>query len=721
MDSKFDFGKLEGDIYAKWEKAKAFTPKIEKGKQPFTIIMPPPNAYDQLHIGHALEVALQDVMIRFHRLQGEPTLWLPGADHAGLASQVFFEKELIKTQGKSRHDLGREKFVTELAKSQIVKMQDTKNQLKKIGASCDWTRFKYTLDSDVSEAVAHTFKKMYDEGLIYRGNKVINWSPKSQTGLSDLEVEHFDIEGELTSIKYPIKGGCEIVVATTRPETMLGDTAVAVNPKDKRYKALVGKTVLLPLMQREIPIIADAYVDMKFGTGAVKVTPAHDPNDFEMGRRHDLPMIGVIDKFSKITAEGGKYAGMKVGEARERVLQDLRDLGLVVDTKKFVHSVPHSERSGEPVEQLLSEQWFVKIAPLATPAIAAVKAGKIKFLTKRFERDYFNWMGNIHDWNISRQVWWGHRVPVWYCGNQTGQVKSEKLKVKSGGRDDFIVAAEKPKKCPVCGKCEMVQDEDTLDTWFSSGLWPFTTLGWPQKTADFKYFYPTSVMAPGWDIIFFWVARMIMMGLYCTKQVPFKEVYLHGLVRDGEGKKISRSKGNTIDPLEMVDRYGADALRMGLMMGMAIGGDTNISEDKIRGFRNFANKVWNAARFIHLQDAKPMEIDKAKLTTADKKLVSEFKKKAGEITKLLKDYQIGLAGEEIYQYFWHSFCDESIENAKPALYGDDESAKASAIATLNYILKNSLIMLHPFVPFVTEAVWQELYEGQLISATWPKF
>ncbi|MDD5606033.1 MAG: valine--tRNA ligase [Patescibacteria group bacterium] len=703
MDSKFDFRQLESKLYQKWEKSGAFSPKIDKKKKPFCIIMPPPNAYDKLHIGHALFVTLEDIMVRYHRLLGEPTLWLPGADHAATASQIFFEQKL-RGEGRSRHDLGRDKFNAELMTWMLEQRETMEGQLKVLGASCDWTRKKFTLDEDVSRAVVYTFKRMYEEGLIYRGKRVINWSPKSQTGLSDLEVIYQEVEGELTLIKYPLKGGGEIVVATTRPETMLGDTAVAVNPKDKRYKEMVGKTVILPLMNREIPVVADDYVDMKFGTGAVKVTPAHDPNDFEIGQRHNLEQIEVIGKDARITEAGGKYAGMKVTEARESVAEDLDKLGLLVERKKFVHSVPHSERTKEPVEQLLSEQWFVKVGPLAKPAIEAVKRGKIKMLPKRFEKIYFNWMENIRDWNISRQLWWGHRIPVYYLADD---------KSKYTVAFDAKVAEQE-----LGGK--VVQEEDTLDTWFSSGLWPFTTLGWPEKSQDFEYFYPTTVMETGHEIIFFWVARMIMLGLYCTGEIPFELVYFNGIVRDKENQKISRSKGNVIDPIEMVDKYGADALRMGLMMGTAAGQDTHVDEDKIRAHRNFANKIWNAARFISMQDASPQAIDKVDLTKEDKAFIKEFNGIVKQVTKEMNKYAIAQAGDTLYQYFWHQFCDVVIENSKPALYGDDDRQKSSAVATLNYILKNSLVMLHPFVPFVTEAVWQELYEGDLIVASWPK-
>jgi len=715
MDSKFDFKKLEEKIYQNWEKSGAFTPKIEKGKKPYTIIMPPPNAYDQLHIGHALFVTLEDIMIRYHRLKGEPTLWLPGADHAGIASQVFFEKILKKEEGKSRHDLGREEFTKRLREFVLGKRDIMENQLRRLGASCDWTRNKFTLDSDVSEAIYHTFKKMYDEGLIYRGERIINWCPRCATGLSDLEVEYQDTEGQLTYIKYPLKGSDGFVtVATTRPETMLGDTAVAVNPKDKRYKDLVGKILILPLINREIPVVADDIVDMGFGTGAVKVTPAHDPTDFDIGEKHNLERPLVIGQDAKMTEAAGRYAGLKVLEARGKILEDLGKAGLIEKQTKHDHRVGHCDRCKETVEPMASKQWFVKIAPLAKPAIEAVKSGKIKFIPKRFEKIYFNWMENIRDWNISRQLWWGHQIPVWYC--QTGRIKNEELRMKN--ESNFVVSKDRPKQCPFCKKCEMVQEEDTLDTWFSSGLWPFTTLGWPSMSEDFKYFYPTTVMETGYEIIFFWVARMIMLGLYCTGKIPFGLVYLNGIVRDKDNQKISKSKGNVIDPIDMVDKYGADALRMGLMMGTAPGNDTHVDEDKIRAYRNFANKIWNAARFINMKVPDVKAVDKMSLGAADAKILEEFTEIIEKATKELDKYEIGQAGDTLYQYFWHRFCDECIEEAKPRL--DDDNAKESTGAALAYILKNCLVMLHPFVPFVTEAVWQELYEGQLIEANWPQ-
>ncbi|MFA5010127.1 MAG: valine--tRNA ligase [Patescibacteria group bacterium] len=726
MDKSFNFIDLEKKIYHLWEETGAFTPKIEEGKKPYTIIMPPPNAYDQLHIGHALFVTVEDIMIRYHRLKGEPTLWLPGADHAGLGSQVFFDKLLQKERGISRFELGREKFVEELGRHMDEKRKIMENQLRALGASCDWSRSKFTLDPDVSHAVYYTFKKMYDEGLIYRGERIVNWCSKCATGLSDLEVEHQEVEGQLAYIKYPLADGSGFVtVATTRPETMLGDTAVAVNPDDKRYKEVVGKMVKLPLTDREIPVIADEAVDKEFGTGAVKVTPAHDPTDFEIGQRHNLPLMSVIDDRNKMTEAAGSYAGMKVGEAREKVLADLQEQSLIEKQVKHIHSVGHCVKCGTILEPKVSKQWFVKIAPLAKPALAAVKTGKIKFIPERFEKIYSNWMENIRDWNISRQVWWGHRVPVWYCKNQTGIMSNVQCPMSNGGEEEFVVAETRPEKCPICGKCEMKQDEDTLDTWFSSGLWPFTTLGWPEKTADFKYFYPTTMMETAYDIIFFWVARMIMMGLYCTGEVPFETVFFNGLVRDNHGQKISKSKGNVIDPLVMVEKYGADALRMGLIAGTAAGNDTNISEDKIRAYRNFANKIWNAARFmsgIKNQESRikgwTVGITDVALNERDREVLKEFDEAAAEMTKMMEKYQLGQAGEFIYDYFWHTFCDKIIEEYKDQL--EDENRKEAASAVLHHVLRNALVLLHPFVPFATEAVWMELYEGQLISARWPK-
>ncbi|MBU1083323.1 valine--tRNA ligase, partial [Patescibacteria group bacterium] len=570
MEKQFKPGDAEAKIYERWEESGLFTPDIQPDKKPYTIIMPPPNAYDQLHIGHALFVTIEDVLVRYHRMKGEPTLWLPGADHAGIASQVFFEKILKEERQMSRFDLGKEKFIEELGEFVSRKREIMENQLRRLGASCDWTRKKFTLDPDVSEAVVHTFKKMHDEGLIYRGEKIINWCPRCATGLSDLEVEHKEKEGKLTYIKYPVVGeSSHIIVATTRPETMLGDSAVVVSPIDARYKSMIGKLVEVPLTGRQVSVVADEAVDPEFGTGAVKVTPAHDPTDFEIGQRHQLPKIVVIGEDGKMTSEAGVYAGLKAKTARIKIVDDLKALSLIEKEEDYLHNVGRCERCKAGVEPLISKQWFVKIQPLAKAAIEAVRDGSIKFVPKRFEKIYFNWMENIHDWNVSRQLWWGHGVPVYYAASDA---------------DKLVVAGSEAEAEKLLGE-KVVKDPDTLDTWFSSGLWPFTTLGWPKETPDYKYFYPTTVMETGWDIIFFWVARMIMMGIYCTGKVPFETVYLNGLVRDKTGQKISKSKGNVINPIEMIDKYGTDALRLGLLMGTAAGNDTSVSEEKIRGYR----------------------------------------------------------------------------------------------------------------------------------------
>ncbi|MFH0912559.1 MAG: valine--tRNA ligase [Patescibacteria group bacterium] len=697
----FEHQRVEADIYAKWEQSGLFTPKIDPSKKPYTIIMPPPNAYDQLHIGHALFVAIEDIMVRYHRLKGEPTLWLPGADHAALASQIFFEKILKEEKGLTKYDLGREEFIKQLGEHISANREMMESQLRRLGASCDWTRKKFTLDEDVSYAVRYTFKKMYDDGLLYRGERAVNWCPRCETFLSDLEVDHKDSAGQLTYIKYPIKGEANkfIVVATTRPETMLGDTAVAVNPEDKRFKDMVGKTVILPLMDREIPIIADEYVTTEFGTGAVKITPAHDLNDFEIGKRHNLPVISVIGPDLKMTAAASQFAGMKTKAAAEAIVKELQTLGLIEKIEPYQNAVSICERCKSTLEPLLSKQWFVKIKPLADPAIKAVETGEIKFIPEHFKKVYMNWMENIHDWNISRQLWWGHRIPVYYCQSNP---------------EHFVVSVDPVDQCPECGG-KTVQDEDTLDTWFSSGQWPFTTLGWPKETADFKYFYPTTMMETAYDIIFFWVARMIMMGIYCTGKIPFSYVYFNGLVRDKKGVKISRSKGNVVDPLAMVEKYGADALRLGLLAGMAPGNDSIVSEEKIRGYRNFANKIWNAARFIQMNAGMEVKLEGVKLNTEDTQIIAEFHNVIKQVTTHMDKYRLAPAGEALYEYFWHQFCDQYIESAKNRLKTDQ-----SAEATLHYILKNCLIMLHPFVPFVTEAVWQEFYPGLLLGEKWPR-
>lgn len=708
ITGNYNFQQEESGIYLDWEKSGVFTPTIAPGKTPFTIIMPPPNANGQLHTGHAMVITLEDILCRFHRMNGEPTLWLPGADHAGIMTQVVYEKKLAK-EGKSRFDLGREEFFKQTYDFCMQNKTTMEKQIRHLGASCDWTRAKFTLDPEISKAVIHTFNLLYKDGLIYRGERIINWCVRCGTTLSDLEVTHEEKDSSLWYIKYPLADDSGfITVATTRPETLLGDTAVAVNPKDARYKKLVGKSVKLPLTERTIPIIADAVIDKAFGTGAVKITPAHDPVDFEIGVRHNLPQIQVIGTYGKmLDAAGAEYAGLKVQEARDKVVAELELRGLLEKIEPHKHAVGACERCSRTVEPLVSKQWFIKVKPLAEKAIAAVRSGEIEIVPKRFEKIYFNWMENLHDWNISRQLWWGHRIPVWYC--------------EACGKE--IVAEEAPKKCP-CGSTKLKQDEDTLDTWFSSGQWPFTTLGWPAQTADYKYFYPTSVMETGSDILFFWVARMIMLGLYCTGQVPFKKVYLNGLVRDAQGQKMSKSKGNVIDPLELAGKYGTDALRMALVVGTSPGNDVNLSEPKVAAYRNFANKVWNATRYVQMAVGPDFEYNydpkKHVKTDMDEVMIKELVEVTKLTTKDLQSLAIARAGERLYEFFWHFFCDRYIENSKALL--QEEKTKESTKQVLFHTLITSLKLLHPYVPFITEACFMRLpqKEGALISASWPK-
>lgn len=706
----------QANIYALWEKGGYFEPSENPGIKPFTIIMPPPNANGALHLGHAVFVTLEDIMIRYHRMLGQPCLWLPGADHAGIQTQVVYEKELEK-RGENRFDLGREKFYKEAYSFTMENKKTMENQLRELGASCDWSREHFTLEPEISKSVYYTFKKMYEDGLIYRGKRIINWCPRCGTALSDVEVIYKDKETKLTYIKYPIADSKEhITVATTRPETMLGDTAVAVNPKDKRYKKLIGQFVILPLSSRKVPIIADKVVDIDFGTGAVKITPAHDPNDFEISERHNLEVIEVIGKDLKMTKEAGKdFEGLKYNIAREKVVEALNKLGLLEKEVPYTHAVGTCERCKSVIEPLISEQWFVKIKPLADKAMKAVKKGEITFAPKRYEKIYFNWMENIRDWCISRQIWWGHRIPVYYC-RDCGEI---------------MVEVEAPTKCK-CGSKNIEQDPDTLDTWFSSGQWPFNTLGWNEsvsegkksKSGDYERFYPTSVLETGSDILFFWVARMIMLGLYCTGKVPFREVVLHGLVRDKDKQKMSKSKGNSIDPLGMVEVYGADAIRMALVFGTGIGNDIVVSEEKIKGFRNFSTKIWNASRFIQLNLAGfkivPRGTIEHTLTAEDHWILEEFEKTAQNVTNSLAKYNFHHAAEEIYEFFWHKFCDKTIENTKERIYGEDIEAKKTAQWVLYYVLTGSLKLLHPFMPFVSEAIWQNLGEKEpLIVSNWP--
>jgi len=670
----------EPSIYRLWEKSGAFVPRIKKGKKPFVISMPPPNVTDRLHIGHALTATLQDIMIRYYRMKGEPTLWLPGTDHAGIATQNVVEKELAK-KGKTKEDLGRQKFVEKIWEW-VEEYGDTiLSQLKRLGASADWSRQRFTLDRGLSNAVNVAFNRLKRKGLIYRGKYLINWCPRCQTAVADDEVEYKEEKGFLWYIRYPLCGEKGFIeVATTRPETMLGDTAVAVHPQDERYKKLVGKKVELPLTRRKIPIVADRRVDKEFGTGAVKVTPAHDRSDYEMGLKHNLPLILVIGTDGKMTKEAGKgFAGLTIKKARERILKSLKEKHFLVKEKKYLHRVGRCYRCGTAIEPLISKQWFVKMEPLARPAIRAVEQGRIRFVPKRFEKTYFYWLRNIRDWCVSRQLWWGHRIPI-------------------------------------------PGEKDVLDTWFSSALWPFSTLGWPKKTADFEYFFPTTVMETGYDIIFFWVARMIMMSLVLTGEIPFKVVYLHGLIRDKQGRKMSKSLGNAMDPTVLIERYGADALRMSLVVGNSPGNDLKFSEKKTEGFRNFANKIWNAGRFMTLVvGAKPTGVSREELRKFAGKELVKFERTRAEITKLLENFKFSQAGEKLYEYFWHEFCDQYIETYKPYLAKTGREAKLAS-ALLHFLYSNLLKLMHPFVPFVTEAIWQKLYsqEGLLITQKWPR-
>ncbi len=721
MNKAYDPQKTEKRIYSFWEKGSWFTPEIIKGQKPFTIIMPPPNANAPLHVGHGLVITIEDVMSRYHRMVGQPSLYLPGSDHASIATQISFEKRLAK-KNINRYDLGRKKFFTRVMRFTLDNKKTIENQTRMMGASCDWTRNSFTLDPKFNEPIYTTFKKLYNDGLIYRDERMINWCPRCETALSDLEVEHKETKTKLWHIRYPLKSGKNFVtVATTRPETMLGDTAVAVNPQDKRYRKLVGKVVILPIVKRQISIIADKAIDLEFGTGAVKITPGHDPIDFELGQKHKLDIIRVIGFDGKMAKEAGKYCGLAVKEARKKVLADLEKLGLLEKEESYTHSVGCCERCKTIIEPLVSKQWFVKTKSLAKPAIEVVKSGKIKIIPKRFEKIYFNWMENIRDWCISRQLWWGHQMPVWYCGTQNlSPLQRQMNKIpETKGCGEITVAIKPPKKCPRCGKNKLIRDPDTLDTWFSSGQWPFTTLGWPKKTKDFQYFYPTSVMETGYEILFFWVARMIMLGLYSTGKVPFKVVYLHGMVRDVFGKKMSKSRPETcINPTEAIEKFGADALRMALLIGNAPGTDSSLSENKIKGMRNFANKIWNASRFV-LRDQGTAGKKKPD-HKADRWIMSELKNITKKTTDLINRYRFDLAAEELYHFFWHTFCDQYIEMTK------DRRDEAQPI--LLQVLRTSLILLHPFMPFVTEAIWQVakkeanpvFKEKALIIAPWPK-
>jgi valyl-tRNA synthetase len=692
MPKAYEPSKAEEKWYKLWMEKGYFTPKIDWKRKPFVIIMPPPNLTAPLHVGQALTAALEDIMIRWHRMKGEPTLWLPGADHAAIAAQVVVERELAK-EGTDRYKLGREKFLERMHQWMVDVWRTQKQQHMRLGTSCDWTRERYTMDERSSRAVRAAFVRLYEKGLIYRGERIINWCPRCATALSDLEVEHQDIQGHLWYVRYPLAGekGKYITVATTRPETILGDTAVAVNPGDKRFRGMVGKKAILPAVNREIPIIADEAVSPEFGTGAVKITPAHDPVDFEVAQRHGLPLINILNADVTMNENAGPYRGMDRFACRQAIVADLEKSGLLVKIEPYTHAVGHCERCHTIVEPIASRQWFVKIGPLAKPAIEVVRNGAIKILPERFTKVYLNWMENIRDWCISRQLWWGHRIPIWYCG-QCGEL---------------TVAVETPTACAGCGSGDIKQDEDTLDTWFSSGLWPHSTLGWPDDTEDLRYFYPTSVMETAYDIIFFWVARMIMLGIEDTGEIPFQTVYLHGLIRDDIGDKISKSRGNVVDPLDLMEIYGTDALRFALTTGTSPGNDSRLSIEKMEASRNFANKLWNATRFVVRSlegENKTLKIMRDKLKTEDRWILSRLSHTIGGVTAIMDDFQFGEAQRQIHDFLWGEYCDWYIELAKIRL----QSGDSSPLPVLVQVLETSLRLLHPYMPFLTEELWQHL-------------
>ena len=701
---------VESRIYKMWQDGGYFHAEKDESKKPFTIVMPPPNVTGQLHMGHAMDATLQDTLIRFKRMQGYNALWVPGVDHAGIATQIKVEEELRK-EGLTRYDLGREKF--------LERVWDWKNkygnriveQQKKLGASCDWDRARFTMDEGCSKAVREVFVSLYEKGLIYKGSRIINWCPHCVTALSDAEVEYVDKPGHLWHIRYPLADGSgEVIVATTRPETMLGDSGVCVNPSDDRYKDIVGKMVILPLVNKEIPIVADDYAEMDFGTGCVKMTPAHDPNDFEVGLRHNLEVIRVLDDNGRVNENGGKYQGLDRYEARKQIVADLEAGGYLVKVEDYSHNVGTCYRCHQDVEPIISAQWFVKMKPLAQEAIRVVKEGETKFVPDRFSKTYMNWMENVRDWCISRQLWWGHQIPAWTC-NDCGHI---------------TVSREDACRCEKCGSTNIIREEDVLDTWFSSALWPFETLGWPDKTEDLDYFYPTDVLVTGYDIIFFWVARMIFSGCEHTGKTPFHTVLIHGLVRDNQGRKMSKSLGNGIDPLEMIDKYGCDALRLNLITGNSPGNDTRFFTEKCEAMRNFANKLWNASRYVlmNLNEDAVNELPAAeKLEIPDKWVLSKLNTLIAEVTENLEKYELGVAVQKVYDFIWDTYCDWYIELTKARLYSEDADRKQTALQVLVYVLDQLLRLLHPFMPFITEEIWQNLpHEGPaLIAAQWPQY
>ncbi len=707
LEKNYNPAEIESRLYEKWENKKYFHAEVDRRKKPFTIVMPPPTITGQLHMGHALDNTLQDILIRFKRMQGYSALWVPGTDHASIATEAKVVEKIAK-EGLTKESLGREKFLDRVWDwkkeygGRIVK------QLKKIGSSADWDRERFTMDEGCNKAVKEVFVNLYNKGLIYRGERIINWCPCCLTSISDAEVEYEDQAGSFWHLRYPLSDGSGYIeMATTRPETMLGDTAVAVNPNDERYKDYVGKTVILPIVHREIPIIADEYVDMEFGTGVVKITPAHDPNDFEVGLRHHLPVINVLTEDAKIVDEYEKYAGLDRYEARKAIVADLEAEGALVKIEPHDHNVGTCYRCHTTVEPRVSKQWFVKMEELAGPAIEAVKSGKTRFVPEHFDKTYYHWLENIKDWCISRQLWWGHRIPAFYCDCC----------------NEVVVTKENTAVCPKCGK-EMRQDPDTLDTWFSSALWPFSTLGWPDKTEELDYFYPTSTLVTGYDIIFFWVIRMMFSGIEHTGKAPFNTILIHGLVRDSQGRKMSKSLGNGIDPLEVIDKYGADALRLTLITGNAPGNDMRFYWERVESSRNFANKVWNASRFImmNLDKAEVRDVDVTELTDADKWILSKVNTLAKDVTDNMENYDLGVAVQKIYDFIWEEFCDWYIEMVKPRLWNDDDTTKAAALYTLKTVLINSLKLLHPYMPFITEEIFCNLSdEESIMISKWPEY
>ena len=709
LPKQYDPKQVENQIYEMWMENDCFKAEADPDKKPYSIVMPPPNVTGQLHMGHALDSTLQDILTRYKRMEGYSALWLPGTDHAGIATQIKVEEELRVKEGKTRYDLGREKFLErvwawkEKYGSRIVEQQ------RKLGVSCDWSRSRFTMDEGCSKAVREAFCEMYDKGLIYKGSRIINWCPHCLTALSDAEVEYVDKPGHLWYIRYPLSDGSgDIVVATTRPETMMGDTGVAVNPEDEKFKHLIGKTCILPIMNREIPIVGDEYCEIGFGTGAVKMTPAHDPNDFEVGLRHNLEVIRVIADDGTINENGGKYNGMDRYECRKALVKDLEEQGYLVKTEPYSHNVGTCYRCHNDVEPLISAQWFVKMKPLAEEAIRVVKDGTIKFVPERFSKTYLNWMENVHDWCISRQLWWGHQIPAWYC-DECGHIN---------------VSREDPTKCEKCGCTHLTRDEDVLDTWFSSALWPFSTLGWPDlNSEDLKYWYPTTDMVTGYDIIFFWVARMVFSGMEQMKKEPFKTVFIHGLVRDDKGRKMSKSLGNGIDPLEMAEKFGADALRFNLITGNSPGNDMRFYVEKCEAMRNFANKIWNASRYVlmNLTIDEPGLPALDQLEIEDKWVLSKLNTLIREVTENMDAYELGVASAKVYDFIWDTYCDWYIELTKTRLYSENEQSKLAAQRVLVYVLDQILRLLHPFMPFITEEIWQAIpHEGKFIMASdWP--